>query len=96
MARDLTFSVYISYCDHGAHLTMSQQEHDTDGLDCWCGPRYSLPCDECEVEVAPADDASERIYERGAGCWKCEGGTIRLTREQAEHADAPLVIVHND
>jgi hypothetical protein len=24
-------------------------EHVTDGYDCWCGPRFFVPCDECET-----------------------------------------------
>jgi hypothetical protein len=55
------------------------REHDTDGLDCWCGSlTYSAICDDCD-----------------SGCWKCDGRRIPLTREQAEHAGAPLIIVHN-
>ena len=30
------------------------------------------------------------------GCWKCDRGLIPLTREEAEAAEDPLVIVHND
>lgn len=30
------------------------------------------------------------------GCWKCEDGRIRLTREQAEAEGGGLVIVHNE
>ena len=30
------------------------------------------------------------------GCWKCEGGARILSREEAAHADRPLVIVHNE
>jgi hypothetical protein len=29
------------------------------------------------------------------GCWKCVGGTIPLSRAEAEATDRPLVIVHN-
>ena len=84
MASDLhsvTITIRTEWCDQGAHVVFdfNRREHDTDGLDCWCGAlTYSAICDECDV-----------------GCWKCEGGSIRLTREQAEHADVPLIIVHN-
>jgi hypothetical protein len=29
------------------------------------------------------------------GCWKCDKGLIRLTPEEAEAQDEPLLIVHN-
>ncbi len=59
---------------------MTFREHETDGLDCWCAPTYQLPCDDC-------DD----------GCWKCGSkGYTLLTREEAELAEDPLVIVHNE
>lgn len=48
-------------------------------LDCWCEPRYCLPCDECDT-----------------GCWKCESGLIRLTRDEAEAEDRPIIIVHSE
>lgn len=52
--------------------------HDTEGLDCWCSPSYLLPCLECE-----------------SGCPLCDGkGSKLLTREEAEHAPRPLVVVH--
>lgn len=60
------------------HVYPVASEHTTEGLDCWCAPRYLLPCDDC-------DD----------GCWKCEGGSIALTREQAEASWDAIVIVHN-
>lgn len=30
-----------------------------------------------------------------SGCWKCDGGSSRLSREEAEFANRPLVIIHN-
>lgn len=56
----------------------ADSEHVTDGNDCWCGPTFQRPCDECD-----------------SGCWKCDGGVIRLTREEADASDAPIVVVHN-
>jgi len=70
-------------------------EHDLLGLDCWCSPRYLLPCDECDVEIAPADDATEQIFERGSGCWKCDDGCIPLSRAEAEATERSIIIVHN-
>ena len=61
---------------------MSYREHvtDTDSGLCWCDPEFFLPCDECED---------------GAGCWKCQKGLIRITREEAQRPDTPpCVIVH--
>lgn len=63
------------------HVMPNNGEHPGEGLDCWCSPRYGLPCDEC-----PTDKP---------GCWKCDGGLITLTRSEAEATDARLVIVHN-
>jgi hypothetical protein len=34
--------------------------------------------------------------ECGDGCWKCTDGAHLLSREEAEHADRPIVIVHNE
>jgi hypothetical protein len=30
------------------HVYPTTDEHITVGPDCWCSPRYLLPCDECE------------------------------------------------
>lgn len=77
------------------HTYPTTDEHVTQGLGCWCVPRYYLPCDECDVELAPVEDATERIYERGEGCWKCTDGLIELTQAEAHASEHPLVIVHN-
>lgn len=61
------------------HVSPTTGEHLTDGLDCWCSPRYATPCDECD----------------GDGCWKCIDGLITLTRIEVELSDVPLIIVHN-
>lgn len=31
------------------HTIPTWEAHDTTGLDCWCSPTYSLPCDECDT-----------------------------------------------
>jgi hypothetical protein len=59
------------------HVVPVWQEHVCTGFDCWCLPRYMIPCDECEE-----------------GCWKCEGGEIWVTREEAEASDLRVIIVH--
>lgn len=58
-------------------------EHDTDSLDCACGPEYLVPCDEHGFD--------ER-------CWKCEGrnGCVAITREEAEREEVTCIIVHQD
>lgn len=70
-------------------------EHICHGLVCWCVPRYFVPCDECEVEIAPLGAVTERIYQRGNGCWRCVDGLIELTAAEAEACEHPLIIVHN-
>lgn len=73
------------------------EEHDTDGLDCWCGPSYFLPCDECDVEDwRGAARAYLSEMPTAPGCWKCTNGLIPLSRAEAGAAEVPLVIVHND
>lgn len=59
---------------------MSERAHDTSesGINCWCGPTFFRPCDECD-----------------AGCWKCDGGRIALTKAEAQAAEVPIVIVHD-
>lgn len=64
-------------------------------LDCWCMPRYLRPCDECGVEIKASVHCDE-LATGGPKCWKCEGGTVELTREEAGSADFPLIIVHKD
>ena len=31
------------------HTYPLTDEHITVGFDCWCSPRYLLPCDECDT-----------------------------------------------
>lgn len=58
--------------------------HDTDSLDCPCGPDYFVPCDEHEVD--------------GETCWRCaaHNGLLPLTRAEADACDDPIVIVHQE
>lgn len=53
-------------------------EHETGDVECWCGPTFRLPCNECE----------------GEGCWKCTDGTIAITRDEALAHPAPVIVVH--
>lgn len=71
--------------------------HNTDAgaLDCWCMPRYLRPCDECGVDIKVSIHCDD-IATRTPPCWKCVNGTIALTREEAETADFPLIIVHKE
>ena len=80
--------------------------HSTDGLDCWCRPRYGLPCEECgdmrRLSEAAERQGLDRIHATTAElahtpmpCWKCDGGLIYLTRTEAEACGVPLVVVHN-
>jgi hypothetical protein len=55
------------------------REHATDGLDCWCGPRYYQLCS-CD------DDP---------GCWQCVDGLIPLTRDVASFTDPLIIIHPN-
>jgi hypothetical protein len=56
-------------------------EHDTDSLDCACGPEFFLPCDD---------------HGDGETCWKCVArrGLVPITREEAEATERSVVIVH--
>lgn len=76
----VTFSFRVTAAAHGAHVTAAHERaHDTETLDCWCGPSIARVCDEC----AGSD-----------GCWKCERGLIHITRNEAEMIDEPLIIGH--
>lgn len=78
-SRAAIFGGRVEWCrDWRGEMLPVQRAHDTESLNCWCGPTFLLPCDECD----------------GGGCWKCLRGTIQLTREEAEGATVPLVIVH--
>ncbi len=57
-----------------------QLKHDVESYDCWCRPRFYLPCDECD----------------GTGCWKCSAGLIELTRAEADAAEQSLIVVHSN
>lgn len=57
---------------------MKSRDHVTDGYDCWCQPRFLLPCDECA----------------GVGCWKCTNGYIELSREDAGATPMPIIVAH--
>jgi hypothetical protein len=51
MASDLylvTITIRTASCDDGVHVMFDAREHDTDGIDCWCAPRYQTFCDECD------------------------------------------------
>jgi hypothetical protein len=85
---------------------VDEGEHVTDGIGCWCVPRYYLPCDECgDVDGldAIADNAgdtrlnafAEDMHAAVPGCWKCVEGLVELTQAEAEACERPLVIVHN-
>ena len=58
-------------------------EHDTDSLDCPCGPEFLFPCDE-----HPFEDR----------CWKCEtrNGLIPMSRAEADACDYPIIVVHRE
>lgn len=88
------------------HVYPTTDEHITEGFDCWCSPAYMLPCDECgdtDGLAEIADDVGsdelhsdvEAMRAEVPGCWKCKNGLIELSREEAELAKEPLVIVHN-
>lgn len=36
------------------------------------------------------------VCECDDGCWKCNGGTIEVSREVADATDEPVIVVHND
>lgn len=81
-------------------------EHITEGLMCWCVPRFYIPCDECGDLDGLSDLAEQHGVERlhsypdemhadVPGCWKCKEGLVELTTAEAELCTQPLVIVHN-
>lgn len=76
-------------------MSEARETHDLSGLDCWCGPRYIRPCDECGVPITATIHCDD-FAAFNPTCWKCEGGTIALTREEAQWADCPLIIVHKE
>jgi hypothetical protein len=55
------------------------REHATDGLDCWCGPRYYRLCS-CDSDPA---------------CWQCVDGLIAITRVEAGFTDPLVIIHPN-
>jgi len=60
------------------------QAHDTNNLDCWCGPDFKVLCDEHDGDAGLA-----------AGCWKCGGsGLVVISKEDAIATDETVVIVH--
>jgi hypothetical protein len=78
------------------HVCPVADEHDTDGLGCWCAPTYNLVCDECDAEDhRGAAQGHLPAQPSHPGCWKCQNGLIPLTRAEAEATDQPLIIVHN-
>ena len=78
-----------------SHVDAVVDEHDTDFLDCWCGPSYYLVCDDCD----PLDyRGAARVYllehPTGPGCWNCTNGLIPLSRADAGITEETLVVVH--
>jgi hypothetical protein len=85
----------------------TEAEHGSDGLGCWCDPRYLIACDEC----GNADQLKHLARGRGAvrvhafpehvrcpevpGCWKCSHGLVELPRHDAEACDETIIVVHN-
>jgi hypothetical protein len=65
------------------HVYQTSEKHSTDGLDCWCSPRYGLSCTQCTT----AEEAD--------ACWKCDGGLLTITRDQAARCPERVIIVHN-
>ena len=55
-------------------------EHETDGEECWCGPRVVQPCPEC-LDTHP-----------DPGCWKCGGERV----VPAFDPEATVQVIHND
>ena len=82
---------------------IEESEHNLEGLDCWCVPKYLLPCDECDemepLVILPVRrlhaDTPEQAQVDVAGCWKCVEGMIALTREEAEACERTVIIVHH-
>ena len=63
---------------------LDHNDHDTDSIDCWCGPRFFKPCFIC----------------LGDGCVACSvtdfPGMTELSREDAESDDASILILHRE
>lgn len=99
-AATFTITVRITRNARGAHITMpgpsnGVEIHDVESFDCWCRPRYYLPCDECET--SPSDGLGVMmVVPPHLGCWKCTSGLIELTREQADICEHSLVVVHRE
>jgi hypothetical protein len=78
--------------------------HVINGYDCWCAPRFYLPCDECgdldswERVTEDAKRVHARPKDLGVtkSCWKCVNQLIELTRDEAEACAEPVLIVHNE
>lgn len=50
-------------------------------VDCWCDPRFCYVCEECGGD---------------GECWKCEDGTLPLSRDEAMAFPDPIIIVHRE
>lgn len=89
------------------HVYRVNEEHNTEGLDCWCLPTYNRVCNECGMRPLAekldnlgiarlhAEPEQMKVNDEQVGCWKCTNGLIPLTRDEAGQEEEPMIIVHN-
>lgn len=78
--------------------------HVIDGYDCWCVPRFYVPCDECgNIESwEQVSHGTKRVHARPKdlgvtkSCWKCVNGLIELSQAEAEASEDAVLVVHNE
>lgn len=86
------------------------KEHRTDGVGCWCNPRYQMACEECDAADGFSSIADEHGFDRLhanqdgpedlsrwqlTGCWKCDHGWVDISAEQAQVASVPLIVIRH-
>ena len=60
-----------------------ERRHNFSGLECGCGPRYEVPCSQC-------NDGDE-------SCWRCKGsGFAEAGIEDARAMNGHVLIVHRE
>jgi hypothetical protein len=58
---------------------VEEREHLTEGLTCWCRPKYVTPCDECD----------------GDSCWNCGGtGVLHVDDPETHDGPFGVMVIH--
>lgn len=63
-------------------LDIDNVQQHTLSDDCWCKPRFKVPCTECEASAE--------------GCWRCEKGWRTISRAESELHIGIVLVAHND